>query len=121
MEMSAGVSTETTQITGEESIQTKTDTIDVSLEISEKSKIAVTITGKRFTAKVPWTGIETKHYSDGTIVTSKVTGMYTGVSINEIAVQYGRETSLTQEEELYGPEPVGPGKEWVSYHWLISR
>ena len=51
--------------------------------------MAVTITGKRFTAKVPWTGIQTKTYTDGTITTEKVTGLYTGVSISEIAVQYG--------------------------------
>ena len=55
-------------------METKTDTIEAQIEISEKSKIAVTITGKRFTAKVPWTGIQTKYYTDGSIATQKVTG-----------------------------------------------
>ena len=111
--LKAGISRTTTQVTGEETAETKTDTIDAQIEISEKSKIAVTITGKRFTAKVPWTGIQTKYYTDGTITTEKVTGIYTGVSINEIAVQYGRETSLTQEEELFGPEVIPRGTEVI--------
>ena len=64
----------TSQTTGKETVNTKTDTIDAQVEISEKSKIAVTITGTRFTASVPWTGIQTKHYSDGSISTEKVTG-----------------------------------------------
>ena len=111
--LKAGISRTTTQVTGKETVETKTDTIEAQIEISEKSKIAVTITGKRFTAKVPWTGIQTKYYTDGTITTEKVTGVYTGVSINEIAVQYGRETSLTQEEELYGPEVIPRGTEVI--------
>ena len=109
IELAAGVSRTVTETTGKETVESKTDTIDATIEISEKSKIAVTITGKRYTAKVPWTGYETKYYSDGSKATSKITGMYTGVSINEIAVQYGRETSLTQEEEIYGPEPIPRG------------
>ena len=116
----AGFSRTTSQTTGKETVKTKTDTIDAQVEISEKSKIAVTITGTRFTATVPWTGIQTKHYSDGSISTEKVTGMYTGVSISEISVQYGREVSLTTEEELYGPEPVPRGEDVVPDEEIVK-
>ena len=109
VEAAIGVSKTVTETTGKETVESKTDTIEATIEISEKSKIAVTITGKKYTAQVPWTGYETKYYSDGSKTTSKVTGLYTGVSINEISVQYGRETSLTQEEEIYGPEAIPRG------------
>ena len=39
--------------------------------------------------------------------------MYTGVSISEISVQYGREVSLTAEEELYGTEPMVRGEDVI--------
>ena len=106
-----GYSTVSETITGKETTETKTDTIEAQIEISEKSKIAVTITGQRYTAKVPWTGFQTKYYTDGSITTSTVTGVFTGVQINEIGVQYGRETSLTQEEEIYGTETALRGRE----------
>ena len=109
VEAAIGVSKTVTETTGKETVESKTDTIEATIEISEKSKIAVTITGKKYTAQVPWTGYETKYYSDGSKTTSKVSGLYTGVSINEISVQYGRETSLTQEEEIYGPEAIPRG------------
>ena len=66
-----------------------------------------------YKAQVPWSGIQTKYYSDGSIAKSKVTGVFTGVSINEIAVQYGREVSLTTEEEIYGVETSMRGREQI--------
>ena len=40
-----------------------------------------------------------------------MTGVFTGVSINEISVQYGREVSLSTEEEIYGVETSMRGRE----------
>ena len=84
----AGFSQKTTHTTGEEKVETKTDTIEAQIEISEKSKIAVTITGKRFTAKVPWTGIQTKYYTDGSIATQKVTGTVFAMELFEYGSYY---------------------------------
>lgn len=96
--VAVGYSGERSETTGRETIETYTDTIEAQVEVSEKSKVDVTITANKNTASVPWSGIETKTYTDGTVVKSKKTGIYKGVHINEVAVQYGEETDLTQEQ-----------------------
>lgn len=52
MKMKAGIDLTTAHTTGKETVETKTDEISAQIEISGKSKIAVTITGQRYTARV---------------------------------------------------------------------
>lgn len=57
---------------------------------------------------IPYTGILTKWYGDGTIAKEFVRGTYKSVDFEDFAVNYGREEKISFEEQSHGVEPISP-------------
>ena len=78
------------------------------MQVSEESKAHVSIISNRYEMDIPYTGILTKWYADGTIAKENVRGTYKSVDFAEFAVNYGREEKISFEEQTHGVEPISP-------------
>ena len=84
--------------TGEEKTETQVDSIEASIEVPDISKIRAAVVANRYTTKMSYTAELTKIYYDGEESTELIQGVYDGVNINEVQVQYGSIIALGTEE-----------------------
>ena len=76
-----------------ETVET-TDTIEIGMEISWTSKMTVTISADKFTSNIPFIATMKKYYFDGTTGTSTTDGIFKGVHMSNVHVQYGLNKQL---------------------------
>lgn len=89
-------------------VTTETDSITAVMQVSEESKAHVSITANKYEMDIPYTGILTKWYADGSVTKEFTRGTYKSVDFAEFAVNYGREEKISFEEQTNGVEPISP-------------
>ena len=89
---------ETTFSYGEDTITEFSDSLEVAMEISWTSKMSVNIIADKFSSNIPFVATMKKYFFDGTTAISKTEGIYKGVHINNVFVQYGENKQLDYEE-----------------------
>ncbi len=72
----------------------KTDKATMTMEVPGRSQMTGTVAGKRYTVDVPYTATLVVEYYDGTKATSVINGVYRGVTVAEIEIQYSPATPL---------------------------
>ena len=70
------------------------DTIEIGMEISWTSKMSVTISADKFTSNIPFVATMKKYYFDGTTSISTTDGIFKGVHMSNVHVQYGLNKQL---------------------------
>ena len=83
---------------GKEVVTEKTDSIEIGMEISWTSKMSVTLVADKFKTNIPFVATLKKYYFDGTTSTGKTEGIYNGVHINNVNVQYGENRQLGEDD-----------------------
>ena len=89
---------ETHETNGEATTKETTDSIEVGMEISWTSKMSVTIVAEKFTSNVPFIATMKKYYFDGTTDTTTSEGIFRGVHMSNVHVQYSVNKQLEAEE-----------------------
>ena len=97
---------ETTATYGTETVEETKDTIEVGMEIQWNSTMTATIISEKFTSTIPFTATLKKIYYDGTTSTGKSGGIFKGVHVSNVIVQYSENKSLQpgddEEESAVG-------------------
>ena len=84
---------------GEETTIETTDSVEVAMEISWTSKMSVTLVADKFTSNIPFVATMKKYYFDGTTDTVKTEGIFKGVHVSNVHVQYGENKQLDEEAD----------------------
>ena len=79
---------------GEEDTTETTDSIEIAMEVEWTSRMNVTVVTEKFTSNIPFVATLKKYYFDGTTDTGESEGVFKGVHVNDVHVQYGEITSL---------------------------
>ena len=80
-------------IDGEVNKNTTTESIKATVDVPANSKMTATIIANKYTSDIPYTAVMTKYFYDGSTTSYPVEGMFKGVTIDEVQIQY----SETQE------------------------
>ena len=72
----------------------KTDKAVMTMTVPGHSQMTGTVAGKRYTIDVPYKATLIKEYYDGTRATSDINGVYKGVTVGEINVEYSPASHL---------------------------
>ena len=89
----------TTFTYGQETTTETTDSVEVGMEISWTSKMSVTLVADKFTSNIPFVATMKKYYFDGTTDVSTTEGIFKGVHVSNVHVQYGENKQLDEEED----------------------
>ena len=84
---------------GQETTEETTDSVEVAMEISWTSKMSVTLVADKFTSNIPFVATMKKYYFDGTTAVSKTEGIFKGVHVSNVHVQYGENKQLDEEDD----------------------
>ena len=84
---------------GRDTVKETTDTIEVGMEIEWKSKMSATIISEKFTSTIPFTATLKKIYYDGTTSTGKSGGIFKGVHVSNVIVQYSENKPLEPADD----------------------
>ena len=90
---------ESTLSYGTDKVEETTDTIEVGMEVQWNSTMTATIIAEKFTSTIPFTATLKKIYYDGTTGTGKSGGIFKGVHVSNVIVQYSENKSLAPEDE----------------------
>ena len=74
---------------GKSETESTTKSITAAMEIPDSNKMTVAIVANKYKTNVPYTATLEKRFYDGTKSKQKISGMFKGVSIDEVKVQYG--------------------------------
>ena len=74
---------------GESTTESTTKSITAAMEIPDSHKMTVAIVANKYKTNVPYTATLEKRFYDGTKTKQKISGMFKGVSIDEVKVKYG--------------------------------
>ena len=74
--------------TGKEKVESTTKSITAGMEIPDRHKMDVVIVATKYTTNIPYTATLTKRFYDGSFVEQKISGMFKGVNIDEVKVEY---------------------------------
>ena len=74
---------------GESETESTTKSITAAMEIPDSHKMTVAIVANKYKTNVPYTATLEKRFYDGTKTKQKISGMFKGVSIDEVKVKYG--------------------------------
>ena len=93
--------------TGEEVSEEKTDSVSAAILVPTMKKVKTTINGRKYTANIPYKAQVKKTYYDGTSSFGVTSGIFNGVEVSEVIVEYGATLDLT-EEDLAGHQDDSP-------------
>ena len=82
---------------GEETTEEFSDSLEVAMEISWTSKMSVNIIANKFSRNIPFVATIKKYFFDGTTSISQTEGIYKGVHISNVFVQYGENKQLSDK------------------------
>ena len=93
---------------GESTTTSDSNAISMSCDVLAEHRMYAYITADTYRTKVPWKGIMTKVYWDGSHVEEEIEGMYEAIRVADINVNYGRMTPLSESvNDDYGASKDG--------------
>ena len=81
-------------IDGEVNKNTTTESMKATVDVPANSQMTATIIANKYTSDVPYTAMMTKYFYDGSTTSYPVEGMFKGVTIDEVQVQYSETHEL---------------------------
>ena len=94
LDVKTSVSSSWEGIDGEVNKNTTTESMKATVDVPANSKMTATIIANKYTSDIPYTAMMTKYYYDGSTTSYPVEGMYKGVTIDEVQVQYSESQEL---------------------------
>ena len=85
---------------GKESVESVTKSITAAMEIPDYHRMEVVIVAQQYKTTVPYSATLTKKFYDGSKSKQIISGMYKGVDIDEVKVEYGKITPLASITEV---------------------
>ena len=84
---------------GSDNVESTTKSITAAMEIPDSHKMTVTIVANKWKTTVPYSATLTKTFYDGSKSKHLISGIYKGVNIDEVKVEYGEITPLASVAE----------------------